>query len=443
MGEVQPGVVARTVQQLGAGSKMTLDATQSAAGWLTATAQGLLASSLASDLNSLLQSVVKGSATIYDKAMDARYLDPVLRADLGGGYHRLFDGGHTIPGAFAAARSASPDDNIVQEALGAIQGLLRDGTTARGLPFATWDKATFDAVAESLKSNFGIPKSWFYDLNTYDVAEVLGGAVGTVGVIFGWNRADTEEFSKLVGSMGISAAVSANPLLLVVTVVALARAFHKARETGEFAELVDGQMKGGITAGAALGAVALVGSAGGPAGLALLVGITAGVLASAATKNVSVATISEYAADGARSVASVVSDGAEAAGDVVAYGAVKAAEGAKAAGEYVSDGARAAGGAVAKGAARAADAAKAAGEYVSDGARSVGAVVADGARVAGDVAVSGARAAGGAVSDGARVAGDVAAKGAAKAADGVRGAGRRGLDELRSRTRREEDLSFG
>ena len=36
-----------------------------------ATAQGLLASSLSTDLNELLQATVKGSATIYDKALDA------------------------------------------------------------------------------------------------------------------------------------------------------------------------------------------------------------------------------------------------------------------------------------------------------------------------------------------------------------------------------------
>ena len=109
--------------------------------------QPLLASNLSQDLNNLLEGMVKGSATIYDKAMDANYLNPLLRPDLGGSYHRLFDGGHTISGAFSAARAAPTDDNIIQEALGTLQGLLRDGTTIRGLPLANWDKSTFDSVA--------------------------------------------------------------------------------------------------------------------------------------------------------------------------------------------------------------------------------------------------------------------------------------------------------
>lgn len=278
---------AAAAQRLGDGTTRVWEATASVASQLMAGTQTLLASSLAMDLNDLLQAMVKGSATIYDKAMDAQYLDPLLRSDLGGSYHRLFDGGHTLGGAFRAARDASPDDTLMQETLGAVQGLLRDGTTARGLPLANWDKGTFDSVAGSLESTFGIPKAWFYDLNTYDAAELLGGTVGAIALIFGWNRADTETFAKLVGSMGLSAAMSANPLLLVVTVVALARSVHKARQTGEYVEFVDGQLKGGFTTGATLSAVALVGVVGGPAGLALLVGIVTAVLVNRTTENLS------------------------------------------------------------------------------------------------------------------------------------------------------------
>ena len=95
-------------------------------------AQALLASDLSSELNNLVAAAVKGSATIYDKAMDANYLDPLLRPDLGGSYHRLFDGGHTIAGAVRAARGASPDDTIIEEALGTVQALLRDAATPSG-----------------------------------------------------------------------------------------------------------------------------------------------------------------------------------------------------------------------------------------------------------------------------------------------------------------------
>ena len=299
--EINPG--AAVADRLKAGGRTALEATAERTAQVMAAAQALLASDLSSDLNNLVAAAVKGSATIYDKAMDANYLDPLLRPGLGGSYHRLFDGGHTIAGAVRAARDASPDDTIVEEALGTVQALLRDAATPRGLPLATWDKSTFDAVAGSLESTFAIPKTWFYDLNTYDAADLLGASVGVVAVVLGWNRADTETFASLTAGMGLSAAVGANPLLLVVVVVAAAGAFHKARCGDDYTELVDGGFKGVVGSGATMAAIALATSAGGPAGVALLVGLTAGIVANSATKNVSLTAIGRFVATRATAMA--------------------------------------------------------------------------------------------------------------------------------------------
>lgn len=71
---------------------------------LDALGQGLLATELASNLNDMLAHLAKGAPTIYDKMMDAQYLE----THVGGGLHRLFDGGHTLLGAFEAAKDAWP-----------------------------------------------------------------------------------------------------------------------------------------------------------------------------------------------------------------------------------------------------------------------------------------------------------------------------------------------
>ena len=47
-----------------------------------------------------------------------------------------------------------------------------------GLPLANWDKGTYDQVSGYLQSQFSIPKGWFYDINSFDAAEVLGAGVG-------------------------------------------------------------------------------------------------------------------------------------------------------------------------------------------------------------------------------------------------------------------------
>ena len=169
-----------------------------------------------------------------------------------------------------------------------------DVCTPRGLPLATWDKATFDSVAQTLDSTFGIPRQWFFEINTYDAADVLGASVGVLSVLFAWTSTDTEAFAKIATNIGLSAAVSANPLLLLVAVVALGRAFHKARRGAEYGQLLDGGVKGGLVAGTTLSAMALVGAASGPLGCSLLVGITAGVVVSAATKNVSVVSVGRF-----------------------------------------------------------------------------------------------------------------------------------------------------
>ena len=253
--------------------------------------QALLAGPLASHLNRLVAAATSGPATVYDKAMDAKYLDPLLRPDLGGSYHRLFDGGHTVIGAASAARAAAPDDTLIQQTTGTVSALLRDASTPRGLPLATWDKATFDSVAQRLEAVAGIPKGWLYELSTFDVADMLGATLGVAAVALNWNRADTEEFAQLVAGMGLSAAVSLNPLLLLVVVVAAAQAFSKARLNAEYTGLVDGAFRGAAASGAALGAIGLVTVAGGSAGAGLLAGIVVGVLAHKAAAKVSVTEI--------------------------------------------------------------------------------------------------------------------------------------------------------
>ena len=249
--------------------------------------QSLLANAETSGaINGWLQNIVKGPPTGYDNAMDATY----NATHIGGGYHRLFDGGHTIPGAFQAVRDASPDDSIFEEAAGFLQALARDGTTPRGLPLVNWNQDTYSGLADTL-GTLGIPRSWVADMVSYDAVEVFGAALGVVAVALNWNNNDVETFAGLVSGMGLSAVVGANPLLLIVTVVALARAFHIARKTGEWKEFADGLAKGGICTGAVLLATALMP---GPVIVVLLTGICVGIIMNLATRRVSIVEIGQF-----------------------------------------------------------------------------------------------------------------------------------------------------
>ena len=237
-------------------------------------------------LNGWLQDMVKGSPTIYDKAMDANFIS----TGIGGGDHRLFDGGHSIVGAFQAARNASLDDSIFEEASGLLQALARDATTPRGLPLVTWDQETFNGLADNL-GRVGIPRGWLRDMVSYDAVELIGASLGVLAIALNWNSEDVEQFSQIVGSMGLAAVAGANPLLLIVTVVALGKAFHTARKTGDYKEFTDGLARGGICTGAVL---LVTGMMGGSAVVVLLTGICVGIVAQQALQNVSFVEIGQW-----------------------------------------------------------------------------------------------------------------------------------------------------
>ena len=250
-------------------------------------AQAILATDFSSEINRWLNQLVESTPTVYDKAMDAVY----NANHVGGGHHRLFDGGHSILGAIKASHGAAHSDSIIQEATGTVSAILKDLTTPMGLPAFTWSKDAYDTVANTLDSAFHIPKSWFFDLNTFTSAELIAGSIGVAGFAFHWKRGDTRAFARLVGSTGLLSVISANPALGVITIAALAKSFADARGEGDYSDFVEGLAKGGITTGAFLVAFS---AAGGPVVIPILAGTCAGILAHKATDKVSVSSIGDY-----------------------------------------------------------------------------------------------------------------------------------------------------
>lgn len=260
--------------------RRTAKGASNAAAAILATGQALLATRLADDLNRMLASLAKGAPTVYDKAMDAKY----IATGIGGGLHRLFDGGHTLWGAYKAARDVPGDDGVVRRVLGMTLGLFRDATTPAGLPFATWDKATYHKVADSLKANFGLPKKWFEDLVTYDGADVVSALLGGAQLVFCWSKEEARDFegkarnfARIVANTSLAAFVKRNPLLAVVSLAALAKTVLEARKTGNYEDCAKGFAEGAVTTAAPMAVVPLITMAGGPASVALGAGIISGM----------------------------------------------------------------------------------------------------------------------------------------------------------------------
>jgi len=122
-------------------------------------------------------------------------------------------------------------------------------------------------------------------------AEVLGTSIATIALALRWNKADTAEFSRLVGSLGISAVVSANPALGLLALATLAKSFMQAREKGDYIEVLDGLAKGGIGTGIFLATSVLIP---GPVWVGILTGLCVGVVVNRATDNVRISELSGF-----------------------------------------------------------------------------------------------------------------------------------------------------
>ena len=309
-GEIGEGVSWAYYKAVPLGKGTTKAATR-AVTFVHETGQAVLATQLASNLNSMLGALAKGPPTIIDNMMDAEY----IRTGIGGGLHRIFDGGHTLWGAFKAARDAPTDDGIVARAMGMMLGLFRDVTTPAGLPFFTWDIDTYKKVGTYLKETFGIPRRVFADLVTYDATDIISGLLGSATLVFRWSDGEAKDFARIVATTGLTAVVKRNPLLGVVTLAAMAKAFMEARETGDYKAVVKEMAEGVAATTAPMAVVSLVVAAGGPASVALIASILAGMAVTILAKKVNDAEMVEALA--AR-VAQLTSAAAEEVGERLA-----------------------------------------------------------------------------------------------------------------------------
>lgn len=236
-------VAART--EASRASAAIVDGASDAAEWARGNAAALGAVLAQPELLRWSEALTQSAATIYDKALDAEY----LRTHIGGGNHRMFDGGHDLLGAWERVQRASDTDTFNQEVVGYASALWKDVTTVKGLPFMTWDKTEYDQVAVALSGVPGVDKTWVYDLFSYDVFEVFSAGLGAAGILFALNHDDLEKLSELLGTMGVVGVISANPIMGLVMIVTTGFAFAKAEErTSTLRRMVPGLGKGATLA---------------------------------------------------------------------------------------------------------------------------------------------------------------------------------------------------
>lgn len=109
----------------------------------------------------------------YDRVMDAKYI-----ADhIGGSYHRLFDGGHDIVGAWKLTGTVSK--NEIEHLLGWAKGLWNDAITPRHLPYVTISRETYN----KMHTFTGVSKTELYKYMTWSPIEAAGICMSIPSVI--------------------------------------------------------------------------------------------------------------------------------------------------------------------------------------------------------------------------------------------------------------------
>lgn len=189
-----------------------------------------------------LSSLAPKTTSIYDRAMDAQY----LRDHVGGGMHRMFDGSHDPLGAWEKVAAASTTDSIPAELAGYVTAMYKDATTPAGLPFATWDPASYQSASSWFADMVpGASKSWFADLVSYNPAEMLGCGVVVVCTLLGMKKEDEEAVGSALGSSLSIGVITGNPLMLLAAVVMAAVAYKRKTRTN-VASFVQGGALGAI-----------------------------------------------------------------------------------------------------------------------------------------------------------------------------------------------------
>ena len=209
----------------------------------------LLATDFHKGFEKWVGTLVNDSPTAYDKAIDSNY----IATHIGSWKHRLFDGSHSPHEMWEKVKNTFPDDSKIEELQAYFFSMFKDLQTPAGLPLFTVSKEGYDKTASYLKTHFGVPSNWYYDIQTVNLAELLGATVGMFAIMFNWNKKDKEIFGEMASSLLISGLIGGNPFVVIASLVTMARAYslHKKKKGYNF--FTPGFKKGSFTSSLFIG----------------------------------------------------------------------------------------------------------------------------------------------------------------------------------------------
>ena len=171
----------------------------------------------------------------YTKALDGAFAEGGLKSGIdyiSPTTHRIDIPGHTLLDAVQKIKDALPDDTKWQEFKGLISSLASDMSSVTGLPVSVLGKESRESITAILEK-VGISESKFVDLWSQNTVEVIGSIIPAIALLLSWNDKDTQNFTKIVGMINVTSLYAGNPLSMVISIVGLARSYHRVKKKKE------------------------------------------------------------------------------------------------------------------------------------------------------------------------------------------------------------------
>ena len=120
--------------------------------------------------------------------------------------------------------------------------------------------------------NFSIEASWLKDLASFTASEGAGALAAIIGASLAWRKSEIDEFSEHAAIIASSAVFAANPLVVTIAIILIARSIYLGRQQSILGKVMANFGWGIAKTGAFIGASALIGGA--------WIGVVSGIAAS-------------------------------------------------------------------------------------------------------------------------------------------------------------------
>ena len=163
----------------------------------------------------------------YDKIMDMVY----SKTHIGGGFHRSFDGSHTLAGSYKAIKEQTGSVDFFEY----IKAHFNELVTPEGIPLFTLNKPGYERLSSEISETLGgiiTPgqiRGYMRDMNSINAGEVLASGINILFLVSAIRSGDPKAISRVTASTLCLGFATANPLQVILGVCGLGYGIYRGK----------------------------------------------------------------------------------------------------------------------------------------------------------------------------------------------------------------------